>query len=47
MKRRKLDEETAYALLRKAAMDQGKTIAEIAQQLIAAEVLLGGDTDAA
>ena len=43
MKRRKLDEEAAYALLRKAAMDQGKTIAEIAQQLIAAEALLGGD----
>jgi response regulator NasT len=46
MKRRKLNEEAAYALLRKAAMDQGKTIAEIAQQLIAAEALLGGGDDA-
>jgi response regulator NasT len=43
MKRRKINEDAAYALLRKAAMDQGKTIAEIAQQLITAEALLGGD----
>jgi response regulator NasT len=45
MKRRGLSEEEAYALLRKAAMDQGKTIAEIAQQLLNAEALLGGMTD--
>lgn len=47
MKRRKINEDAAYTLLRKAAMDQGKTIAEVAQQLIAAEALLGGDSDAA
>lgn len=42
MRRRKLEESAAYALMRKVAMDQGKTIADIAQQLLAAEALLGG-----
>ncbi len=31
---------TAYALLRKTAMDQGKRVAEIAQQLVLAAGLL-------
>jgi response regulator NasT len=42
MKRRGLDEAAAYALLRKAAMDQGKTLATIASELTAADLLLGG-----
>ncbi|WBU64677.1 ANTAR domain-containing response regulator [Paracoccus aerodenitrificans] len=41
MKVRGIDEEAAYALLRKAAMDQGKRLAEIAQQLVMAAGLLG------
>lgn len=45
MKRRRCDESAAYAVLRKAAMDQGKTIADVAQQLLAAELLMG-DSDA-
>ncbi|PZO63511.1 MAG: two-component system response regulator [Paracoccus denitrificans] len=40
MKARNLDEEAAYALLRKTAMDQGKRIHDIAQQLIMAAGLL-------
>jgi response regulator NasT len=43
MKRRSLDEGAAYALMRKTAMDQGKTLAAIAEQLLAAEALLGGE----
>jgi response regulator NasT len=42
MKRRGLDEAAAYALLRKAAMDQGKTLATLASELTAADSLLGG-----
>lgn len=40
MKARGIDEEAAYALLRKTAMDQGKRVAEIAQQLVMAAGLL-------
>jgi response regulator NasT len=42
MKRRSLDEQAAYALLRKAAMDQGKPLAKVAEDLLAADALLGG-----
>ncbi len=41
MKQRKLDEPEAYRLLRKTAMDQKKTIAEIANQIVATAELLG------
>lgn len=41
MKRRGLDEAAAYALMRKAAMDQGKTLAVVAGELAAAASLLG------
>ena len=41
MKARGIDEEAAYALLRKAAMDGGKRVADIAQQLVMAAGLLG------
>ena len=41
MKARGMDEAEAYALLRKTAMDQGKRIGEIAQQLVTAAGLLG------
>jgi response regulator NasT len=41
MKQRGLDEAAAYALLRKAAMDQGKSLAAIAGAVIAAASLLG------
>lgn len=40
MKAKGIDEEEAYALLRKAAMDQKKRMAEIAQQLVMAAGLL-------
>lgn len=40
MKARGIDEEAAYALLRKTAMDQGKRVADIAQQLVLAAGLL-------
>ena len=43
MKRRNLDEPAAYALLRKQAMDTGRRIAEVAEALVTAEALLGGD----
>ena len=42
MKARGLDEEAAYALLRKVAMDRKLKIAEVAQQLIDSAHLLGG-----
>jgi len=42
MKRRGMDEKDAYALLRKAAMDQGKPLAQVAEELMRAERLLGG-----
>ncbi|MBK4217998.1 ANTAR domain-containing protein [Paracoccus caeni] len=40
MKARGIDEEAAYALLRKTAMDQGKRLPDIAQQLVMAAGLL-------
>ena len=43
MKRRGIDEPAAYALLRKQAMDGGRRIAEIAEALVTAESLLGGE----
>lgn len=41
MRARDIDEGAAYALLRKTAMDQGKRVADIAQQLVMAAGLLG------
>ena len=41
MKTRKLDEEAAYAVLRKFAMDRKLRIGEVAQQLVDAADLLG------
>lgn len=40
MKARAIDEEAAYALLRKTAMDQNRRMADIAQQLVMAAGLL-------
>ncbi|MBQ2263078.1 MAG: ANTAR domain-containing protein [Loktanella sp.] len=40
MKARGIDEEQAYALLRKTAMDQNRRVADIAQQLVMAAGLL-------
>src|SRR3546814_9639229 len=40
MRRRGIDEPAAYALLRKAAMNQGRRIGEVAAALIVAEELL-------
>jgi two-component system, response regulator / RNA-binding antiterminator len=42
MKKRGIDEPTAYALLRKTAMDGGRRIAEVADALLTAEKLMGG-----
>jgi two-component system, response regulator / RNA-binding antiterminator len=42
MKKRGIDEPAAYALLRKAAMDGGRRIAEVADALLTAEKLMGG-----
>jgi len=41
MKHRKLDEPTAYALLRKQAMDSGRRIVDVAEALLSIEALLG------
>jgi response regulator NasT len=41
MKRRGMDEPAAYAALRKAAMDSGRRMADVAEALITAEKLLG------
>ncbi|SDH86028.1 ANTAR domain-containing response regulator [Alloyangia pacifica] len=41
MKARGVGEDEAYALLRKAAMDQGKRVADVAQALVTAAGLLG------
>ena len=41
MKQRKVDESTAYHLMRKSAMNQKKSLVEIAQQLISAAELFG------
>ncbi len=43
MKRRGIDEPAAYALIRKQAMDSGRRIAEIAEALVTAADLLGGE----
>jgi len=43
MKRRGIEEPAAYALLRKQAMDSGRRIADIADALITADALLGGN----
>ncbi|MEM6479519.1 MAG: ANTAR domain-containing protein, partial [Pseudomonadota bacterium] len=40
MKARGIDEDAAYALLRKAAMDQGKRISEVAAAIVTAAELL-------
>ncbi|RDV07425.1 ANTAR domain-containing protein [Sphingorhabdus pulchriflava] len=42
MKKRGLDEATAYAQLRKAAMDSGRRISEVADALLTADKLMGG-----
>jgi two-component system, response regulator / RNA-binding antiterminator len=42
MKRRNLDEDAAYKLLRATAMNQGRPIAAIARDLLSADSLLGG-----
>jgi two-component system, response regulator / RNA-binding antiterminator len=42
MKKRGLDEPTAYAQLRKAAMDTGRRIFEVADALLTADKLMGG-----
>lgn len=43
MKRRGIDEPAAYALLRKQAMDSGRRLVDVADALITAEALLGGE----
>ena len=40
MKARGIDEDAAYALLRKTAMDQGRRVAEVAEALVTASGLL-------
>jgi two-component system, response regulator / RNA-binding antiterminator len=42
MKKRGLDEPLAYAALRKAAMDSGRKIGDVADALLTAEKLMGG-----
>lgn len=41
MKAKGIDEEAAYALLRKTAMNQGRRVAEVAEALVTAAGLLG------
>ena len=41
MKKRGLDEPTAYAALRKAAMDSGRKIVDVADALVTADKLMG------
>ncbi|QOL81926.1 ANTAR domain-containing response regulator [Pseudooceanicola spongiae] len=41
MKARSVNEDEAYALLRKAAMDQGRRVADVAQALVSTAGLLG------
>jgi two-component system, response regulator / RNA-binding antiterminator len=41
MKKRDIDEPAAYALLRKAAMDSGRKIADVAEALVTVEKLMG------
>lgn len=40
MKAKSLDEDAAYALLRKTAMDQGRRVADVAEALVTASELL-------
>ena len=40
MKARGVEEEESYALLRKAAMDQGRRVADVAKALVTASGLL-------
>ncbi|WP_221794613.1 ANTAR domain-containing response regulator [Aquisediminimonas sediminicola] len=42
MKKRGMDEPAAYAALRKAAMDSGRRMADVADALLTAEKLMGG-----
>ena len=42
MKKRGMDEPAAYAALRKAAMDSGRKIGDVADALLTAEKLMGG-----
>jgi two-component system, response regulator / RNA-binding antiterminator len=42
MKKRGIDEPEAYAQLRKAAMDSGRRISDVADALLTAEKLMGG-----
>ncbi len=42
MKKRQIDEPAAYGVLRKAAMDSGRKIADVADALITAEKLMRG-----
>jgi two-component system, response regulator / RNA-binding antiterminator len=42
MKKRGLDEPAAYSALRKAAMDSGRKIGDVADALLTAEKLMGG-----
>ena len=41
MKRRGIDEPAAYSALRKAAMDSGRRIADVADALVTADRLMG------
>lgn len=41
MKAKSIDEDAAYALLRKTAMDQGRRVADVAEALVTASGLLG------
>ncbi|PWE32950.1 two-component system response regulator [Maritimibacter sp. 55A14] len=41
MKAKGIDEEAAYALLRKTAMDRGRRVADVAEALVTASGLLG------
>jgi AmiR/NasT family two-component response regulator len=43
MKVRQTDENEAYKALRSMAMDSGRTIAAVAQDIVAAAALLEGD----
>ncbi|MEQ1611916.1 MAG: ANTAR domain-containing protein [Hyphomicrobiaceae bacterium] len=45
MRSRSMSEDDAYALLRRTAMNQGRRISEIADSLIVASGLLGGEDD--
>lgn len=43
MKMRGIDEPAAYALLRKQAMDSGRRLVDVADALVTAQALLGGE----